>query len=176
MLSSLRMILIAFLVSLPAAGFCNTENSADTEPSPGIRVFSTWGGFLEADRCAAAWAIRRFVEPDARFRIHPPQTMQMEGTAFDVPLPGPYARQPKMTMLDTILAAHKVQDPAALRLAAVIRDIELNRWAEKKTPEAPGIEAVIRGLNRVARDEQDCLEKSFVIFESLYEDFKGPQK
>lgn len=157
---------ILFLFNLTAA--------APEKAAP--KVFSTWSGFMEPDRCASAWAIRKFAEKDAAFKIYPAQTTAMEGVSFDVPLPGIYARQRDKTIMEAILSHHKVEDAAAWRVASIIRDIELNRWESRSTPEAAGLEAIIKGLNKISRDELDCLEKSFIIFDALHASFQKEGK
>ncbi len=167
----IKIVFVLALLMLFSFGFAQTESD---KPTP--KIFSTWNGFMEPDRCASAWAIKKFAEKDAVFKIYPVQTTAMDGVSFDVPLPGIYARQRNKTIMEAILSHHKVEDAAAWRVASIIRDIELNRWDSRATPEAAGVEAVINGLNKISRDEMDCLEKSMLIFDALYASFQKEEK
>lgn len=174
----------------------------------GAKTYTTWGGFLEVDKCASAWVIERFVCGEEQmkrkkekgksgngqeegqgskvvgdertegpvFKFFPPGTVIREGIQFDTTGARKYARQPGKAIMETIIWVHKLEDPALLRLTKVVRDIEINKWGEKMTPEAVGLEAIVNGLNRISKDEHECLERSFVVFDALYAEFRGKSK
>jgi len=164
-MNTIRVALTAFF--LLTLGLATLGGPVDS------RLYATWGGTLEVDTCASAWAIKRFVDPDARFAFHPAGTEIPEGIQFDTPGADRYMRAPNRSIFETILAVHEIDDPGLIQLARIVRDIELNKWGKKKTAEAAGIEALFQGLNRIGRDEPDRLEKSFVIFDALYAEYRS---
>ena len=107
------------------------------------------------------------------FKFFPPGTVIKEGIQFDTTGATKYARQPGKCIMETIMSVHKLDDPALLRIAKIVRDIEVNTWSEKLTPEAAGLEAIISGLNKISKDEYECLERSFMVFDALYAEFQG---
>jgi len=195
------VLCLLYMIYLSAAG---GEKSPPTETT----AYSTWGGVLEADKCASAWVIKRFawkseegekqkgkgksengkvagkqsdrasaqVTSGPVFKFFPPGTVIKERIQFDTPGATKYARQPGKTVMETIIWVHKLEDPALLRVARIVRDIEINKWGDKITPEATGLEAIINGLNKISKDEYECLERSSVIFDALYAEFKISKK
>ncbi len=135
-------------------------------------VFSTWKGFLEADRCATAWLIKRFIDESASFKFYPHGTTEMAGEPFDVPL-SESLRRPNHSIFESFLLKHELKDPVLRKMGTIMRDIEINTWGPKATKEAAGLEAIVRGLNRVYEQEEVCLEKSFIIFDALYAELEA---
>ena len=165
--------LSTFLLGVLAlAGMGATRSPTGDEAT----VYATVGGVLEVDTCASAWALRRFVDSEAVFRFHPRNTVIREGVQFDTPGAKKYARRPNLSILETIIGVHRLDNPALLRLARVIRDVEINKWGKKATPEAAGLARIVSGLNRISKDETECLRRSFVVFDALYADFKAESK
>jgi hypothetical protein len=156
------------------------QPDAQESPAKKPAVYATWGGFLEVDKCASAWVIARFVTPKGDpapvFKFVPQGARITEGIAFDTPDAQTYARTPGRTVVETLIRVHKIEDPALARLARIVRDIELNTWGEKITPEAAGIEAVVNGINKIAKNEQECLDRGFAVFDALYAEFSNRKK
>ena len=46
-------------------------------------------------------------------------------------------------------------------------------WDKKTTPEAKGVDAIIRGLARISKNENECFEKSWPLFDALYAEVKS---
>lgn len=143
-------------------------------PAP---VYSTIGGVLEVDTCASAWVIRRFVEPRARFRFFEARAAIDEGIEFDTPTARDYARRPGLSIMETVIERNELgEDTALQRVSRIVRDIELNKWGDRFADESAGIEAVVTGINRISEDEDEVLEKTFVVFDALYARFGQPDE
>ena len=136
-------------------------------------VFSTWNGHLaDADTCATAWLIKRFAAPNARFEFAPVGEMNMPGTPFGVPQAELRVMRGKTTF-ETALGQYGLNSEPLLLMARIIRDIELNKWGEKVTEEAKGLEALLRGAALRAKDDNEkILELGSVLFDCLYADLK----
>lgn len=145
--------------------------SPKAEPQPNrTSIYATWDGYQEVDRCATAWLIKKFGDQDARFKLYPHGTAVMEGEPFDVPLAASL-RKPNQTVFFSYYLQFELTDEGLLAIDRIIRDIELNTWAPKITAEAVGLETLIRGLNVLYLNKEECIEKSFLFFDALYAAF-----
>lgn len=155
----------------------NSLNIVEPEKVQNYRtgqVFSTWRGSLAcADTSAVAWLIRRFVDRDAEFRFYERDALDMEGTLFSVP-EAELQVSPRGTTFEAVMKKYGLDDPALALMARIIRDIDINKWGDKATQEAKGLEALFRGNTIVSNgDDYDQLENGFVILDCLYADLRA---
>jgi hypothetical protein len=129
-------------------------------------LYSTWEG-VETDKCASSWVIRKFIDKDAQFKIFPRGAKIKEGTPFDTP-DAEFRRKQGMTTFDCILKKYELTDPGLLRIAKVVKDIEINTWDKKAIEESSGINIIIRGLDLIIEDDLECLRRSWVVLDALY--------
>lgn len=136
-------------------------------------VFSLWAEELVCtDTLTAAWLIRRFVAPDAQFRLYPKGTLEMEGTPLGVPQAELRLDRGK-TCTEAVVERLGIEDPTVPQLVEIIRDIELNKWAPKKTAEAAGLDAIVRGLEGDPGAAEKQLELGFAVVGALFADLKN---
>lgn len=137
------------------------------EPNaPGVWV--TWAG-IEPDKGASAWYLRKFVRTDIRFRELPVNTVDLgEGEPFDVPQ-AELRRTQRLSVYEQILARYPVDDDAAMKLGAIIHDIEINLWRPKKYPESAIIEAAAVDFARARKTDSIPLDCYVEWFESIYQ-------
>ena len=120
------------------------------------------------DRTACAWLIRRFVDPEARFAFAPDSEAARElgGTPFDM-RGVELGHHEGRCSFETILHQYRLTDPALSEIAAMVHDADLDD--EKfRSPEAPGLDAVIRGLGMVIEDDQELLDFADRLYDGLY--------
>ena len=120
------------------------------------------------DRTACAWLIRRFVDPEARFAFAPDSEAARElgGTPFDM-RGVELGHHEGRCSFETILHQYRLTDPALHEIAAMVHDADLDD--EKfRSPEAPGLDAVIRGLGMVIEDDQELLALADRLYDGLY--------
>ncbi len=120
------------------------------------------------DRTASAWLIRRFVDRDATFAFAPdPEGAGvLDGIPFD--LRGVELGHHKgRCSFETILHSHGLTDPALHEIAAMVHDADLD---DEKfgSPEAPGLDAMIRGLGLVIEDDHELLALADRLYDGLY--------
>lgn len=139
---------------------------ADEKGDKKGQIYSTWEG-LEADKCASIWAIRRFVDAEAQFKFLPKGTLVQEGIPFDTPT-SELSRDARQAAFGKILTKYKLDDPVLRDIDKIIWDIEVNKWEKKVTNEAQGVNSVVQGLILSIEDENQCLEKTDVVFDGLY--------
>jgi hypothetical protein len=125
---------------------------------------------IHIDRAACAWLIRRHIDESAEFFFVTDATdLPAEATGFDM-------RGVELShhggdcSFETILRRYDLQDPVLWKIAEIIHeaDIDDERF---DAPEAPGLDAMLRGLSMVCPDEQ-ILELTGPMFDGLYEFFR----
>ncbi|HSD51335.1 MAG TPA: chromate resistance protein ChrB domain-containing protein [Candidatus Methylomirabilis sp.] len=117
------------------------------------------------DRCASAWLLKRFVDPQADF-VFVDEGAQVPGAIpFDISGAGLGHRRGRCTF-EAILANHKLRDPALVELGRIIRSADLLDADE--TLEGPGIDLLFRGLLHLSGDDHKVLALGEPILDALY--------
>lgn len=136
----------------------------------------SWGGNVlwvtrprpHIDRTACAWLIRRFVDPEPEFAFAPDQeaAATLGGTAFDM-RGVELGHQDGRCSFESLLRKYDLTDPALHEIAAMVHDADLDdeRFG---SPEAPGLDAIIRGLGLVILDDHELLRLTDRLFDGLY--------
>jgi len=123
------------------------------------------------DRIACPWAVRRFIDPDARFLFVPTERVfevasYEQGVAFDIP-GAPVSHDGELCSFDTLLRAFGLgADPALTALAPIVRGADTDR--HDLAPEAAGLHAVSLGLAHNHTDDQKLLEQGMMVYDALY--------
>ena len=119
------------------------------------------------DRAACAWLIRRFIDPEAEFVfVDDPSEVPADATAFDM-------RGVELShhggdcSFETFLRRYQLDDPVLREIAKIVHEADLDD-ERYDAPEAPGLDAVLRGLSLVVDDER-LLELTGPLFDGLYE-------
>jgi hypothetical protein len=119
------------------------------------------------DRTACAWLIRRFVDAEAEFVfVDDPDEVPGDATPFDMRGVELSHHEGDCTF-ETILRRHELEDPVLWAIGRIVHqaDLEDDRF---DAPEAPGLDALMRGLSMV-REDQDVLDLSAPLYDGLYE-------
>jgi len=127
-----------------------------TRPSPHI------------DRTACAWLIRRFIDPEATFAFasDPDGAAALGGTPFDM-RGVPLGHHEGRCSFETLLHKYQLRDPALDEIAAMVHDADLDD-DRFRSPEAPGLDAIIRGLGLVTPDDHELLGFTERVYDGLY--------
>ncbi len=133
----------------------------------GAAQYATWVRW-EADKLAAAWLIKRFADPDARFVFLPPGTPPPAGTIpFDIP-GAPLARTARTTTYAAVRRRYRPDDPVLARIGLFINDLELNVWEDKAFPESRAIAAMVARATQGDPPPDVILATAFRFFDDLY--------
>lgn len=119
------------------------------------------------DRTACAWLIRRFIDAEAEFVfVDDPDDVPEDATAFDMRGVELSHHDGECTF-ETVLRRHQLDDPVLWAIGRIVHqaDLEDDRF---DAPEAPGLDALMRGLSMV-RDDQEILDLSAPLYDGLYE-------
>lgn len=149
----------------------STLSVASTTQPANKHVYSTWQ-YMELDKAASTWLIKRFVDKQAVFKVFKKGSIIKDGIPFDTP-DSELRRDRNTTTFEAILRKHKVKDPALEYIAKIVWDIEVNVWDKKITPEAKGVDVIIRGLSKTSKNEIECFQKSWPVFDALYAEVKS---
>lgn len=119
------------------------------------------------DRAASAWLIRRFVDPEARFAFAADLEAAgaVGGTPFDM-RGADLGHHGGLCTFDALLDRYGLDDPALREIAVMVREIDLD-LEPVRTPEAHGLDAIIRGLALIIEDDHRLLASTDQLFDGL---------
>jgi hypothetical protein len=127
---------------------------------------------IYVDRMASAWLIRRFIDPDARFKFVPPKGYK--------PLPGElrfdmfeaeFTHEGDRCTLEVLIERMMINDPALNPIAEIVHDIDL-KDSKFGRQETIGIERLITGIAMAHKDDENRLARGAAVFDDLYEYFR----
>ncbi|MFG2524911.1 chromate resistance protein ChrB domain-containing protein [Streptomyces sp. NPDC048527] len=122
---------------------------------------------IHIDRAACAWLIRRHIDTEAEFVfVTVPAEVPADATPFDM-RGVDLGHHGGDCSFETILRRFDLTDPVLWRLAEAVHEADLDD-ERYDAPEAPGLDATLRGLSMICDDER-VLEVSGPLFDGLYE-------
>ena len=126
---------------------------------------------VQVDRIAAAWLIRRFIDPRARFRFVNPHADEVRSgeIRFDM-AGGEFTHEEDRCTFETLVRRCEVRDPGVGRIAQIVHDVDI-KDGKFGRPEARGVEQVIHGLVAATPDDRARLDRGFALFDDLHRSF-----
>lgn len=122
------------------------------------------------DRIACPWLIQRFIDPAAEFLYVPAaEVLRVAAATGATPydIPGvEMSHVGDLCSFDAFLSQHRLDDPALVRLAAIVRGADTSR--PDLTPQSAGLYAISLGLSRVFADDHEMLRHGMVVYDALY--------
>jgi hypothetical protein len=124
---------------------------------------------LWVDRVASAWLIKRFIDPDARFRwLEKAADCPKRALGFDFD-GATFTHVGDRVTFETLLASFGLEgDPALARLAAMVHQLDVGG---EPVAEASGFEAVMAGARERLSDDDVLLAEMSAVLDSLYAHF-----
>jgi AraC-like DNA-binding protein len=122
------------------------------------------------DRIACPWLIKKFVDPEAEFIYVPYEQVlekasELNAVPFDIPNVE-FTHYKEECTFDFIVKKYKIDDPAVLILAGIVRGADTDR--HEIASESAGLWAVSAGLAHNITDDQKLLETGMVLYDALY--------
>jgi len=125
------------------------------------------------DRIACPWLIRKFIDPKAEFlyvsKEKVMEVVEKEGaTPFDFPGAELHHYEEgglEYVSFDAIIKKYKLNDPALLELAKIVRVADGGSGHEA---EAAGLEAAATGFRAIAKDDLENQRLQFPLYDALY--------
>ncbi|MBF0537111.1 MAG: chromate resistance protein [Nitrospirae bacterium] len=121
------------------------------------------------DRLSSAWLIKRFIDASAVFRFVDNEALDgidKDAVTFDIS-GGDFTHVGQLCTFEVIIKAFGLKDAALNRIAEIVHDIDTND-NRYDNPETKGIEGILIGLSRTARDDMEALQMAMALFEMLY--------
>ena len=125
-----------------------------TRPRPGV------------DRCASAWLIRRFLDPQARFTFAPEGQVPKAAVPFDM-FHGGFGHRGDNCTFETLQNDFRIRDRRVKVISEIIHDADLadDKFGRK---EGYGIDEVLKGWAQQGIPDQELLDRGIQVTEGLY--------
>lgn len=122
------------------------------------------------DRIACPWLIARLIDKEPEFLYVPAvevlSTAKVTGAIpYDIPNVE-LSHVGELCSFDAFLAKYKLDDPALLQLASIVRGADTSRL--DLTPQSAGLYALSLGLSHNFSDDHEMLQHGKVIYDALY--------
>jgi hypothetical protein len=156
----------------PMASRTNTAPSLETLRK---RTWVTREG-VYADRIASAWLIRRFIDPEARFKFvagkgYRPQENELRFDMFEAE----FTHEGDKCTFEVLLERAGLKDHALRAIAEIIHDIDLKDDKFGRT-EVAGIRTLIDGIRASTPDDAARIARGAEVFNDLYEVFRKKRR
>jgi hypothetical protein len=127
---------------------------------------------IHVDRMASAWLIRRFIDPNARFKFVPAKGYQPEPQEirFDM-YEAEFTHEGDRCTFEVLIERMEISDTGLRPIAEIVHDIDL-KDAKFAREETPGIDRIIAGIAMAHKDDESRLARGTAVFDDLYEYFK----
>lgn len=118
------------------------------------------------DRLGSAWLIRRFIDPQARFRwLKDPKRAPANGLGFDFN-GAAFTHVGTRVTFETLLASFGLEhDQGLARLGQLVHYLDVGGVP---VAEAPGISALLQGARERIDDDDALLAEAMKVFDNLY--------
>jgi hypothetical protein len=158
---------------LRTLGVPTTDEKTGETPIPEIRR-GTWvtRKGVHVDRMASTWLIRRFIDPEARFKLvsgrgYRPDPGEVRFDMFEAE----FTHEGDRCTFEVLLERFALTDPALRPIAEIVHEVDL-KDAKFGRPETAGIDRLIAGIAMMNRDDEARLAQAATVFEALYELFR----
>ena len=127
---------------------------------------------IHVDRIASAWLIRRFIDPEARFKFvgghsYAPEPGEVRFDMFEAE----YTHEGDRCTFEVLIQRCGLKDAALTAIAEIVHDIDL-KDAKYGREEASGIARVIAGIAMATADDNQRIARGTETFDSLYAYFR----
>jgi len=135
------------------------------------RIWVTRQG-VHVDRIASAWLIRRFIDPDARFKfVHSKDYAPRPGELrFDM-FEAEFTHEGDRCTFEVLLTRIGLGDMALRAISEIVHDIDL-KDGKFGREETSGIAHLITGLTMTNKTDEQRLSQGGAVFDNLYEYFR----
>ncbi|HEX2134382.1 MAG TPA: chromate resistance protein ChrB domain-containing protein [Microvirga sp.] len=131
---------------------------------------------VHVDRIASAWLIRRFIDPQARFKFVPAQGYRPKPgeVRFDM-FEAEFTHEGDRCTFEVLVSRSSLEDPALSAIGEIVHDIDLKDGKFGRA-EAAGVRSLIAGICFAGADDSERVARGAAIFEDLYEFFRKARR
>ena len=122
------------------------------------------------DRMASAWLIKRFIDPKASFAFIDERdvlSLDNKSVAFDM-RGAAFTHVGDLCTFEVLVKSFGIKDKAIKKIAEIVHDLDVKDEKYNK-PEATGVEDILAGIRKTAKNDADGLERGMAAFEMLYQ-------
>lgn len=136
------------------------------------RTWVTRAG-VQVDRIASAWLIRRFIDPDAKFRFVPAGKTRCGARelSFDM-IGGDFSHEGDRCTFETLVARVGIEDPAVAQIGEIVHEMDLKDGKFSRA-DAPGVQQLLLGIVSAHADDAARLERGCALFDDLHRSFRS---
>ena len=120
------------------------------------------------DRIGCAWAIKRFIDPEAEFIFVPEETTKLPADAepFDIPHTR-LSHHGGHCSFYALVREYKLEDPVLKKIALIIDEADTEQEVSLE-PAAQGIDVICRGIRLISDSDQAAIDRGALIYDGLY--------
>lgn len=146
------------------------QGPVKSEPPPKARTWVTRAG-VRVDRIASAWLIKRFIDPEARFKFVSPKgyVAQARELRFDM-ADAEYSHEGDACTFEVLCSKFDLHIPGLRPLADIVHDIDI-KDDKFERPETSGIAALINGVAITHREDDQRLRAGGELLDVLLNHF-----
>ncbi len=122
------------------------------------------------DRMASAWLIKRFIDPKVSFTFVDERSvasLDNNTVAFDI-RGAAFTHVGDLCTFEVLVKSFGIKDKAVKRIAEIVHDLDVKDDKYGK-PETTGVEDILAGIRKTAKNDADGLERGMTAFEMLYQ-------
>lgn len=127
---------------------------------------------IRVDRIASAWLIRRFIDPQARFKFVPARGYHPEPgeLRFDM-FGGEYTHEGERCTFETLLARFGLKEAALRHIGEIVHDVDCKDEKFGRA-EADGVASMVQGIAAANPRDEDRLSRGAAAMDDLYASFR----
>jgi hypothetical protein len=130
---------------------------------------------IHVDRIASSWLIRKFIDPEARFKYvagqdYCPEARELRFDMFQAE----FTHEGEDCTFEVLKRRFALEEAALDSIAEIVHDIDL-KDGKFARPEAPGVAAILAGICRVCGSDEERLGRGEQLFDHLQAWFKNAQ-
>jgi hypothetical protein len=131
---------------------------------------------IKVDRMASAWLIRKFIDPQARFKFVPAKGYEPRRgeVRFDM-FEAEFTHDGDLCTFEVLVERFGLDDPALRPIAEIVHDVDV-KDAKYGREEAPGVGQVVNGIAAAHPGDEARLERGSALFEDMYALHSGASK
>lgn len=122
------------------------------------------------DRFASAWLIKKFIDKNASFSFIDEKhldSISKDVIPFDI-RGGRFTHAGDLCTFEVLMRSFNMKDKALKKIAEIVHELDI-KDDKYKNPEAKGIEHILSGIRKTAKDDYESLDKGMAVFEMLYQ-------
>jgi len=121
------------------------------------------------DRMASAWLIRRFIDKRAPFEFIDEKDMDAaskNSIVFDL-RGGEFTHVGDLCTFEVLVKSFGFKNKTLKKMAEIVHDLDM-KDEKYNAAEAKGLEDILIGIRKTAKDDRDAIEKGMAVFEMFY--------